>query len=372
MSEAVAVPADTPAAGARPLRVVVGVDGSPGSRDALVYAITAAARLGAELEVVSTISLQLVWLGGYPLSMPDVATMHAETESRLGALVLEVRADPAVTAVAGTAEVPTALVVSMGPAAERLVQISGDADLLVVGSRGRGLVRSALLGSVALHCATHARCSVVVVHPTPAAHRTGRVLVGVDGSGGSRAALAAAVREAARRSAEVDVVTTYRTADPWTALSSVVLPSEEEVRLDLQRGAQALVEDVLDEHRARSTGAVPRVRVVVTEGPAADVLVRWAADAELLVVGSRGHGGLRGLLLGSVALACAAHGPGPVMVVHPPVEPAGVPMVRQATAAGTNVPAGEDLRRSRPGRRPGEAGDQPGGQEPGPAPRRPL
>jgi nucleotide-binding universal stress UspA family protein len=337
MSEAVASPADTTAAGAgqRPPRVVVGVDGSPGSRDALVYALVAAARRGAELEVVSTFSLQLVWMGGFPLSMPDVATMHAEIESRLGALVLEVRADPAVTAVAGTAEVPTALVVSMGPAAERLVQISGDADLLVVGSRGRGLVRSALLGSVALHCATHARCPVVVVHPTPAAHRTGRVLVGVDGSEGSRAALAAAVREAARRGAEVDVVTTYQTADPWTALSSVILPSEEEIRLDLQRGARAMVEDVLAEHRARSDGAVPRVRTVVAEGPAADVLVRWAADAELLVVGSRGHGEFRGLLLGSVALACAMHGSGPVMIVHPQVEPAGVQAVPHRATAGS-------------------------------------
>ncbi|WP_222269882.1 universal stress protein [Modestobacter marinus] len=321
MTAAAGVAADTSVAeaGRRPPRVVVGVDGSPGSRDALVYAFTAAARLGAELEVVSTFSLQLVWIGGYPLSMPAVATIRAETESRLGELVLEVRADSAVTAVPGTADVRTVLVVSVGAAAQRLVHASADADLLVVGSRGRGAVRSALLGSVGLHCVTHAPCPVVVVHPAPTG-RPGRVLVGVDGSEGSRAALAAAVREAAWRGAEVDVVTSSGTTDHWADVSAGSISSVE-VRLDLKRGAEAMVEDVLAEHRARSDGAAPRVRVVVAEGPAADVLVRWSSDAELLVVGSRGHGGFRGLLLGSVALACAMRGSGPVMVVHPAVEP---------------------------------------------------
>jgi nucleotide-binding universal stress UspA family protein len=65
------------------------------------------------------------------------------------------------------------------------------------------------------------------------------------------------------------------------------------------------------------------------------VLVRWAADAELLVVGSRGHGEFRGLLLGSVALACAMHGSGPVMIVHPQVEPAGVQAVPHRATAGS-------------------------------------
>src|SRR4051795_12725504 len=77
-------------------RVVVGVDGSSGSRAALVYAFTAAARRGTGLQVVSTFSLEGVWVGGYPLGEPAVAEVRKDLETRVAALVAEVRADPAV------------------------------------------------------------------------------------------------------------------------------------------------------------------------------------------------------------------------------------------------------------------------------------
>src|SRR3954471_156793 len=88
-------------------RVVVGVDGSPGSRAALVYALTAAARRGAELEVVCTYSIQALWVGGYPLGVPAVATIRESTEFRIVELVKQVRDDVAVRGVPGTADVPT-------------------------------------------------------------------------------------------------------------------------------------------------------------------------------------------------------------------------------------------------------------------------
>jgi len=320
------VPADR-----RARRVIVGVDGSSGSRAALVYAFTAAARRGAHLEVVATYSVQAVWIGGYPLGMPAMSTLRDGTEARVQDLLDEVRKDPAVAAVPGAAEVPTLVAVSVGPAAQRLVDASAAADLLVVGSRGRGAVRSVLLGSVALHCVSHAHCPVVVVHPIPAGHQQERtVVVGLDGSEASGAALVAAVEEASRLDTRVAVVTTYEMADHWVDLSTVVVPTEEEVRWELQRGAEAMVDDVLTEHRAQHGGRAPGVGVVVTEGAAADVLVRWAADAELLVLGSRGHGEFRGLLVGSVALACAMHGAGPVMVVRPHGDRAQLPVTEPA------------------------------------------
>jgi nucleotide-binding universal stress UspA family protein len=326
-------PSATLHAGRWPPRVVVGVDGSPGSRAALVYAFIAAARRGADLEVVSTYSIQTVWIGGYPLGVPAVATIREEAEARISALVDEVRADGAVRAVPGTADVATAVVVSVGPAAHVLVEASAGADLVVVGSRGRGSVRSVVLGSVALHCVTHARCPVVVVHPAAAGHARERtVVVGIDGSAASRAALLVGVAEAARLGTDVVAVTTYDMTDSWMDLSTVVVPTADEVRWELQRGGESMLEEVLAEYRAHSGGRAPDARVVVAEGPAVDILIHWAADSALLVVGSRGHGEFGGLLLGSVALACAMHGAGPVLVVHPQPDRALARAAQRATA----------------------------------------
>jgi nucleotide-binding universal stress UspA family protein len=130
--------------------------------------------------------------------------------------------------------------------------------------------------------------------------------------------------------AAVEAVATYVITDYWTDLASVVLPSVEQVRADMDRRTRQLVDEVLAE-RQDTDRHVPPVRTEVVEGAAADVLVARARTADLLVVGSRGRGAFRGLLLGSVALHCAMHAASPVMVVHPqrsrsaselPVEPA--------------------------------------------------
>jgi nucleotide-binding universal stress UspA family protein len=208
-----------------------------------------------------------------------------------------------------------------GPAAQVLVDASAGADLLVVGSRGRGAMRSSLLGSVALHCATHAACPVVVVRPAPLdtlrpAGSPARVLVGVDGSPGSRAALAEAVAEAVRRDAELVVVTSYVPADHWAQLPPASVAADEQIRKQLQADLDELVTAALAGHGGPA-GRL-EVRSSVVEGPAAEVLVERSTTADLLVVGSRGRGALRGLLLGSVALHAAMHAACPVMVVHPP------------------------------------------------------
>jgi len=178
-------------------------------------------------------------------------------------------------------------------------------------------MRSALLGSVALHCVTHAACPVVVVHAAAIdVARLGRVVVGVDGSDGSRAALAVAIDEASRMGADVEVVATYVPADYWTDLTTVVIPSLDEIRSDLDQHTRSLVDEVLAD-RPEQASALPAIRTEVHMGSAADVLIDRARTAGLLVVGSRGRGAFRGLLLGSVALHCAMHAPCPVMVVHP-------------------------------------------------------
>lgn len=300
--------------GDRP-RVVVGVDGSPGSRAALAYAFTTAAQRGADVEVVSCYPVNLVWTGGSPLGVPDTEAIRADTESRAQGLVDDVRRDSAALGLPGVDAVDVRLVVSQGRAVPVLLERSAHADLLVVGSRGRSAIRSALLGSVALHCTTHAPCPIVVVHPLSSVAEVPRVVVGVDGSTESRAALVAGLGEAGRIGAEVEVVATYFPTDYWTDATLVLVQSVEAIRAELQRSTEELVAEVVRGEVA--TGGAPKVRTSICEGPAADVLLEHARNAQLLVVGSRGRGAIRGLLLGSVALHCAMHAPGPVMLVHP-------------------------------------------------------
>jgi nucleotide-binding universal stress UspA family protein len=300
--------------GGRP-RVVVGVDGSPGSRGALVHAVTTAAQRGADLEVLSSYPVNLVWTGGSPVEIPDSEAIRIDTESRARTLVDEVRSDLSTLGVPGVDAVDVRVVVSEGRAVPALLKQSEHADLLVVGSRGRGGMRSALLGSVALHCVSHARCPVVVVHPMSSVTESPRVVVGVDGSAESRAALVAALAEAGRTGAEVEVVATYFPTDYWTDVTMVLVQSVEAIRADLQRRTDELVAEVVRGEVA--AGGAPRIRTAIHQGPAAEVLIQRAQNAQLLVVGSRGRGAIRGLLLGSVALHCAMHAPGPVMLVHP-------------------------------------------------------
>lgn len=298
-------------------RVVVGVDASAGARAALGYALAAAAARGADLEVLSGFMPELYWTGGAPMVIPDVPALIEDARGRVEEAVAEAR-----RSVPEAADVPVRVLDTLEPAAPELVRLSHGADLLVVGSRGRGAVRSALLGSVALHVATHAACPVVVVHPpvTDLPVDRPRVVVGIDGSPTARAGLTAAVEEAVRLDAELDVVACFSMetdgADPWW----VVIPSAPEIREDVRRAAEGQVAEVL---AARPAGEPePRVHVEVAQGAPSDVLVQRAGGAALLVVGSRGHGAVRAALMGSVALHCVMHAPCPVLVVHPDPTPA--------------------------------------------------
>jgi len=141
------------------------------------------------------------------------------------------------------------------------------------------------------------------------------IVVGVDGSKGSLAALEFAVAEARRREAEVKAVSAWRV--PAAAYHSgwVPIPIQSS---DFEDPARA----VLERSIASLNGQVGNVKItpVVREGQAADVLTEEARGADLLVVGSRGLGGFRGLLLGSVSQQCAHHTPCPIAIVPPPPE----------------------------------------------------
>ena len=127
------------------------------------------------------------------------------------------------------------------------------------------------------------------------------IVVGIDGSAESKRALAFAIVEAKLRGAELDVVHAWHY--PLTATAGYAPPVEAGVYEALERSAKELVDEAVDEARAAGIEA----RGAAVEGPAAETLVEAAEGAELLVVGSRGRGGFKGLLLGSVSQQCAHH-----------------------------------------------------------------
>lgn len=150
---------------------------------------------------------------------------------------------------------------------------------------------------------------VVVGRPAP-----GGIVVGVDGSDNSLTALRWALDEGLLRHLGVHVVLSWA-MPPVLGMAPVVLPSEEE----LDAGARGELARIVTDHAGpagRPTDSP--VTSAVMEGSPARELLAAAEDASLLVVGTRGHGGFAGLLLGSVSQQCVAHATCPVVVVHEP------------------------------------------------------
>ena len=136
--------------------IVVGVDGSENALDALRWAAEEARFRGCPLKVVGTFSTPIMSTG-YEVAAPDPSDLRAASGTMLDAAIDTVRLEGGLDGVDVTSEVLE------GHAGERLIALSADADLLVVGSRGHGGFMGLLLGSVTTYCVNHARCPVVVV-----------------------------------------------------------------------------------------------------------------------------------------------------------------------------------------------------------------
>ena len=191
-----------------------------------------------------------------------------------------------------------------GSPAVELVRLSHEADLLVVGSRGHSAVPGLLIGSVSRACLHGASSPVAVVRADQKSGPADRpVVVGIDGSPSARLALTAAVREARGRHTDLHVVH----AVYWEHLGfSLLTPGADDL---LIWGRQ-----LVDAEVARAVIDVP-VRSFVLPGHPAEVLTTYSERAALLVLGSRGHGGLPALL-GSVSAHCAASSACPTLVVR--------------------------------------------------------
>jgi nucleotide-binding universal stress UspA family protein len=159
---------------------------------------------------------------------------------------------------------------------------------------------------------------------TTMAERHG-VVVGVDGSEGSRAALQYALEDAGRRGTGVRAVVCVVFPEYWPAAYGLVPPPTiGELKDDLRGVAQRMIDDVVGDRPDLRT--VP-LELHAVEGRAATVLVEQSRGADLLVVGHRGRGGFGSAVLGSVGLRCVLHAHCPVVVVRP------APVPRTATEA---------------------------------------
>lgn len=290
--------------------IVVGVDGSDSSLHALAWAAVQAAgqRRGLTL-AYAVLPPDSAWIDPASMRARDVHRDDEATEAVLTqAREVAARYAPGV-------DLHECL--RVGDARDVLLELGEDAEELVIGSRGRGPVRSLLLGSVGVTLTRHTPCPVVVHRPSSHGRvRTG-VIAGVDGTPRSRQVLEFAFEQAALRDLPLTILHCV-----WDAQAAAVGPAL------LAGGAAAAfveeAEETVESARllvAETIGGFcedyPEVPVTtkLAKGMAADALVRLGDRADLLVVGSH-HGGIAAsILLGSVATEVVEHARCPVAVV---------------------------------------------------------
>lgn len=297
--------------------IVVGIDGSANGDAALEWAVAEASSRGIPLHVFSA----GVYQGEGPKAVYDDAVVDAQI-AREALAAADARLEAARSRVLASAP---GLVVSvesgLDRAADTLVALSERAQAVVVGRSARGPVVGAVLGSVASRLVTHAQCPVVLVRARLASAGRSGVVVGVDGSALSELALAYAFEQASLRGADLHVIHAW-----WTRATAGQTP-------DTQRDQIAQEKLTLSEAMVGWAEHYPDVEVHVSMpvGPAVLALTEAAREAELLVVGSRGRGGLRSLVLGSVSRGVLKHAPCTVVVVPE--------RTAHASGAGTSGPA---------------------------------
>ncbi|MFC7615416.1 universal stress protein [Actinokineospora soli] len=284
-----------------PAPIIAAVDGSASALDAVRHAARDARQHNLPLRLLHAYPPPPPRL---PAALdPDDAWVAAMTER--GDRILAEAA-----AVARATGVEPVLDQRMGPPSTVLAAASEDAYEIVLGSRGLGGFRGLIAGSLALSMAAHAHCPVVVVRGS--APEDGPVVVGVDGSPVSEAALAFAYEQAARRGVALRAVHAWQ--DTAYTGGYVAIP----ILVDWD----AVVQDetaLLAERLAGWAEKYPEVRVerFVVRSQAARALLDLAEGAQLVVVGSRGHSPLVGVGFGTTAQAVLHHAECPVAVVRP-------------------------------------------------------
>jgi len=288
-------------------RIVVGVDGSAPSGAALRWAAREAAMRKVALTVLHVLPPGLPgWGMGYAMAPlpPDYGEMQEEQGQRV--LEAALRVIDETIAPGGLGQVRSELV--FASPVPTLVDVTNNAQMIVVGCRGQGAWRRGLFGSVSTGLVHHAHCPVAVIHDPADApiDSRGPVVVGVDGSPASELATAIAFDEASWRA--VELVAVHAWADfAWQDYVGLAWP-------DIQAEADETLAQRLAGWRERYPDVV--VHRVVERDQAARHLLEQAEKAQLLVVGSHGRGGFAGMLLGSVSSTVVHAAQIPVIVAR--------------------------------------------------------
>ncbi|MFH5227092.1 universal stress protein [Antrihabitans spumae] len=283
--------------------IIVGVDGSPSSNEAVRWAAQEATRQHAPLLLILADVIPLGYLPGNGFYQTEIDKQAIAGRATLAEAKLLAEGT------ASSVDVQTEFVT--GSAIQTLLDRSKDARMLAIGSRGLGAFRSSLLGSVSTALAMHAHCPVAVIRDARvgATPDAGSVVVGIDGSATSVHAIGIAFDQASKRGVELVAV------HAWMDTSQFAL---EGVGGQIAEDTEAAV---FSESLAGWHGQYPDVgvrRVLVKDRPVRQLLEE-SATAQLLVVGSHGRGGFTGMLLGSTSRALLHTAECPIIVARIPM-----------------------------------------------------
>ena len=286
-------------------RLIVGVDGTEGSVEALRWAAHEAARRGWPLHVMTCAELPVAVEAGIigtsgmsGSAMDGIVADYEAINQRAVNLARSFGLDLAVTG-------ETVL----GAPAYAVVGAAHADDVVVIGATSHPGRLTDVLGSVATVVAHRAHCPVVVVHGSERRDAViGRIVVGVDGSDGSDIGLDWAIEQAIRCDAELVLVHgwTYPYQGPRTGVSE----PRDDMRLDAMRTLE------VSALRVKNVAPALRCHSIISEQSPAKAIIDAGKEADLVVVGSRGHGGFSALLLGSVSRTVLQHAAVPVVVVR--------------------------------------------------------
>ena len=286
-------------------QIVVGVDGSASALQAARWAGDEAAHRHLPVRVVHADAMPALSYGA-GVRPPDGFSEVLETQGRQWLA----DAEAAIRSVHPGLEIHTDL--TTGSPVTELLEASADARLVVLGSRGLGGFSGMLTGSTVVAMVARGRCPVVVVRG--GGRENGPVVVGVDGSPANEPAVAAAFEEASSRGADLVAV------HSWLSVSAGTAHTLGQQLLSDFDGLEANERELLAERLAGWQEKYPDVavrRVVARDHPVR-CLLDHSADAQLLVIGSRGRGGFSGMLTGSTSQALIHHATCPLLVVQSP------------------------------------------------------